>query len=169
MARDTRGPHEPETTDAHAVSSRAVAKNPDPQTPLQTIGGDVRSIDDWTTTFHLCLIVLPDQMEARSFLPVADRIFKVFGDADCHTALVIPSTAAIAERILGKDASRTLTFVDPDRVLVDALGLESLPAIVHVCQDTSVGSAAEGWDPVAWQRVTDELAKAMAWSAPELV
>ena len=28
---------------------------------------------------------------------------------------------------------------------------------------------AEGWDPAAWQRVTDELAKAMAWSAPELV
>jgi hypothetical protein len=38
-----------------------------------------------------------------------------------------------------------------------------------VRQDTSVGAAAEGWDPAAWQRVTDELAKAMAWSAPELV
>ena len=75
-----------------------VAAKPDPQTPLTTIAGDVRSIDDWTTTFHLCIIVLPDQMEARYFLPVADRIFKVFGDADCHTALVVPSTPAIAKR-----------------------------------------------------------------------
>ena len=146
-----------------------MAKNPDPQTPLTTIAGDVRSIDDWTTTFHLCLIVLPDQMDARSFLPVADRIFMVFGDADCHTALVVPSTPAIAKRILGDHAVRNLTFVDPDRPLVDALGLEALPALVHLRQDTSVGGAAEGWDPAAWQRVADELARAMAWSAPELV
>jgi hypothetical protein len=146
-----------------------VATNPDPQTPLTTLAGDVRSLDDWTTTFHLCLIVLPDQMEARNYLPVADRILKVFGDADCHTAFVVPSTPAITQRILGKDAERTLTFVDPDRALVDALGLTTLPALVHIRQDTTVGAAAEGWDAREWQRVADELATAMAWSAPELV
>lgn len=146
-----------------------MATNPDPQTPLTTIGGDVRSIDDWTTTFHLCLIVLPDQMDAREYLPIADRIFKVFGDADCHTALVVPSTPTIARRILGDHADRNLTFVDPDRALVDALGLTTLPALVHVRQDTSVGGAAEGWHAAEWQRVADSLASAMAWSAPELV
>lgn len=146
-----------------------MATNPDPQTPLTTLAGGVRSIDDWTTTFHLCLIVLPDQMEARTFLPVADRIFKVFGDADCHTALVVPSTATIARRILGDHAERNLTFVDAERTLVDALGLAALPALVHVRQDTSVGAAAEGWNAAEWQRVADSLATAMAWSAPELV
>ena len=73
-----------------------------------------------------------------------------------------------SERILGKDAKRTLTFVDPDRALVDALGLTALPALVHIRQDTSVGDVAEGWDAAAWQRVADSIASAMAWSAPEI-
>jgi hypothetical protein len=81
---------------------------------------------------------------------------------------VIPSTAAIAQRILGDEEARTTTFVDPDRALVGSLGLAHLPALVYLRQDTTVGAAAEGWDPAAWQQVAKEVARAMKWSVPEV-
>jgi hypothetical protein len=61
-----------------------------------------------------------------------------------------------------------MVFVDPDKDLVHGLGLERLPAFVHLRQDTSLVASAEGWDPREWQRVAREVAKALAWSVPEV-
>ena len=58
--------------------------------------------------------------------------------------------------------------VDPERTLVESLGLERLPAFVHLLQDTTLVAAAEGWDPREWQRVAREVGKAMAWTVPEV-
>lgn len=127
-----------------------------------------RTVDDWTTMFHLCLVILPDRPEASQWIPVARRIFGVLGDSDARTAYVIPSTPAIAERILDGEGDRAMVFVDPDRTLINSLGLKHLPALVHIRQDTSIGAVAEGWDPTAWQKVAREIAKAMAWSVPEV-
>lgn len=127
-----------------------------------------RRLDDWTTMFHLCLVVLPDRPEAEQWIPIARRIFDVLGDSDARTAYVIPSTPAIAARILGDEADRAMVFVDPDRTLITSLGLTHLPAIVHIRQDTSIGATAEGWDPVAWQKVARSVAKDMAWSVPDV-
>ncbi len=77
----------------------------------------------------------------------------MLGDSDARTAYVIPATPAIAKRILGDEAERAMVFVDPDRALVSSLGLEHLPAFVHIRQDTSVGAVAEGWNPAQWQKV----------------
>jgi hypothetical protein len=145
-----------------------VAKNPDPTLALSTAAGVTRSLDDWTTMFHLCLVILPDRPEAARWIPVARRIFDVLGDSDARTAFVVPSTAPIAERILGDDADTAMVFVDPDRTLITSLGLEHLPAFVHIRQDTSVGAAAEGWDAAEWQKVAKEIAGAMAWSVPDV-
>lgn len=143
-----------------------MAKNPDPTLKLTSLPGVTRTLDDWLTMFHLCLIVLPDRVEAAAWLPVIRRIFKVFGDADCHTAVCITGNDQIARRILDVASREFLVFVDPDRELVTSLGLAQLPAFVHLRQDTTLVNAAEGWDPHAWQRVADGLALAMAWSAP---
>jgi hypothetical protein len=145
-----------------------VAKNPDPTLELQTSKGMSRTLDDWSTMFQLCLVILPDRPEAATWIPVARRIFDVLGDSDCRTAYVIPSTALIARRILGDEEARTTTFVDPDRALVSSLGLEHLPAFVFLRQDTTVGAATEGWDPAGWQDVAKQVAKAMQWSVPEV-
>jgi len=145
-----------------------VAKNPDPTLALTTSAGVTRSLDDWTTMFHLCLVILPDRPEAARWVPVARRIFDVLGDSDARTAYVIPSSAAIAERILGDAADMSMVFLDPDRTLITGLGLEHLPAFVHIRQDTSVGAAAEGWNPTEWQKVAKEIAGAMAWSVPDV-
>jgi hypothetical protein len=160
--RRSRVPGRPGTTFS------AVAKNPDPTLALSTAAGVTRSLDDWTTMFHLCLVILPDRPEAARFIPIARRIFDVLGDSDARTAFVVPSTAAIAERILGDEHERAMVFLDPDRTLINGLGLEHLPAFVHIRQDTSVGAATEGWNAGEWQKVAKQIAAAMAWSVPDV-
>lgn len=118
--------------------------------------------------FHLCLVILPDRPEAAQWIPVAQRIFAVLGDSDARTAYVIPSTPTIANRILGDEAERTMVFVDPDRSFIRSLGLEHLPAFVHIRQDTSIGAAAEGWDYQAWQKVARSVSEDMAWTVPDV-
>lgn len=145
-----------------------MAKNPDPTLELQTSKGVSRTLDDWSTMFQLCLVILPDRPEAANWIPVAKRIFSVLGDSDCRTAYVVPSTALIAQRILGDEEARSTTFIDPDRALVSSLGLEHLPAFVFLRQDTTVGAATEGWNPTEWQDVAKQVAKAMQWSVPEV-
>jgi hypothetical protein len=145
-----------------------MAKNPDPVLKLATDKGIVRTLDDWSTMFHLVLVILPDRPEAKAWIPVAERIFAVLGDADCRTAYVVPSTPEIAERILGSGETTTMTFVDPDKELVSSLGIKNLPAFVHLRQDTTVAAVAEGWDPAEWQQVANEVSKAMSWSVPEI-
>jgi hypothetical protein len=110
--------------------------------------------------------VLPPRPEAAVFIPIARRIFKVFGDADCRTALCVVGNEFIARGVLGDAEDEYLSFVDADGAFVEALGLTHLPAFVHLRQDTTLVAAAEGWDPAAWQSVAKEIGKAMAWSVP---
>jgi len=143
-----------------------MAKNPDPTIKLTSLPGVTRTLDDWLTMFHLCLVVLPDRPEAAAWLPVIRRIFKVLGDADCRAVVCITGNDHIARRILDTASGEFLVFVDPDREFVSSLGLTRLPAFVHLRQDTTLVDAADGWDASEWQRVANSLAAAMAWSAP---
>lgn len=145
-----------------------MAKSPDPSLKLTTRKDVTRTLDDWATMFHLALFVLPARTEAASFVPIARRVFATFGDADCTTAFVVTGPVAVADRLLGPIEEEDVTFLDPDLELVNSLGLERLPAFVHLRQDTTLVNAAEGWDPAEWKRVAHELAKAMAWTVPEV-
>jgi hypothetical protein len=145
-----------------------LAKNPDPTLKLTTTKGVTRTLDDWSTMFHLCLVILPPRREASAFIPIAQRIFAVFGDADCRTALCVVGNDYIARSVLGEAEDKYLTFVDPDAEFVKSLGLTRLPAFVHLRQDTTLVASAEGWDPQEWQRVAREVAKSMAWTYPEV-
>jgi hypothetical protein len=143
-----------------------VPKNPDPNLKLASTKGVTRTLDDWSTMFHLCMVILPPRPEASVYIPIAERIFKVFGDADCRTALCVVGNEFITRGVLGEAEQRYLSFVDADGELVSSLGLTHLPAFVHLRQDTSLAAAAEGWDPAAWQAVAKGIGKAMAWSVP---
>ncbi len=145
-----------------------MAKNPDPTLALTSSKGVTRTLDDWSTMFHLCLVILPDRPEAAAFVPIATRIFATFGDADCHVAYVVTGNSYVAARILGDAEAKVLTFCDDDKALVNSLGLERLPAFVHLRQNTTVVAAAEGWDPREWQRVAREVGKSLAWTVPEV-
>ena len=73
-----------------------------------------------------------------------------------------------AREFLGPWAQRMLTFADRDRDLVKAIGVNELPAFVHLRQDRSVAALAEGWDPPEWRDAVSELAKAMSWTRPNI-
>ena len=83
-------------------------------------------------------------------------------------AMVADLDTARARRIVGDAADRWLTFCDPESRFASALGLERLPAFVHLRQDTSLVAAAQGWSVSEWQRVADELAKKEHWTSPRI-
>jgi hypothetical protein len=144
----------------------AVAQNPNPQLALTSYKGVTRTLDDWATVFNLAIVLLPDRPEASSFVPVVERIFATFGDSDVRTIVCVPSTAAITKRILGNDVGRWLVWCDADGALPASLGLERLPAFVHLRQDTTLVTAAQGWSPTEWQKVADEIARRQHWTSP---
>lgn len=143
-----------------------MAQDPDPTLELTTIRGVTRTLDDWTTTFHLALVVLPGRPEAQTFLRVGRRIADVFGGSDCRPAFLVAGSERAARRVLGAAADSYLCFLDPDGTAVAGLGLARLPAFVHVRLDTTVAGVAEGWHPEEWDAVAERLAKEMAWTKP---
>jgi hypothetical protein len=145
-----------------------MAKNPDPTLPVTTLAGVTRTLDDWSTMFHLVLVVLPDRPEGTAWVPVAERIFATFGDSDARVAFLVPGTAPMALRLLEPARHEYTVFLDPDRALIASLGLERLPALVHLRQNTTLAAVAEGWDPKEWQRVARAIGRAMAWTHPEV-
>jgi len=143
-----------------------VAQNPDPSIELTSITGVTRTLDDWATVFNLAVVLLPARPEAAAWVPVIDRIYATLGDSDVRTTVCVAANVAITRRILGDAATRWLTFCDPDSRLATALGLERLPAFVHLRQDTSLVAAAQGWSATDWQRVADEIAQKEHWTSP---
>ncbi len=145
-----------------------MAQNPNPLVEITSYKGVTRTLDDWATVFNLAVVVRPDRPEGASFLPVIERIFQQFGDSDVRTIICVPTAPAIAKRIVGDAVDRWLVWCDPDRAFIDSLGLERLPAFVHLRQDTTLVSAAQGWSPTEWQKVADELARHEHWIAPRV-
>jgi hypothetical protein len=143
-----------------------VAQDPDPAVELTTLRGVTKTLDDWTTSFHLALIVLPGRPEASPYVRLGRRIADVFGGSDTRCAFLVAGPERIARRVLGPDADRYLVFLDPDGLAVKSLGLARVPAFVHIRLDATLAGAAEGWDPAKWDEVAGGLAKAMAWTKP---
>jgi hypothetical protein len=145
-----------------------VAKNPDPLLQITSYKDVTRTLDDWTTVFNIAVIVLPDRPEGALFIPVIERIYATFGASDVRTLVCVPSTKAIAKRILGTGVDKWLVWCDPDHAFVNSLGLERLPAFLMLRQDTSLVTAAQGWSPTEWQRVAHEIAKKEHWTSPQV-
>ena len=81
-------------------------------------------------------------------------------------AFIVTGTADEARQFLGPWADKVLTFADPDRAAVRGLGLNELPAFLHIRGDRTVAAAAEGWDPEQWREVAASLAENNSWSDP---
>ena len=133
-------------------------------TPLR---GEGRTIEEWLTVFHLVSVVVdPYTNESAWVLDVAARVMRDFSDAAVRVSLIATADADDAKDFLGPLATEFLTFADPDRLAVKALGLERLPAFVFVLMDGTLEASAEGWDPIAWRKVADSIASAVKWSRP---
>lgn len=137
--------------------------------PLIHLSGVERPLDDWLTTFHLAVAVLdPYAYESAWLLETAGRILGTFAGADVRVGFVITAAPDDAKEFVGPWADRLFILCDPDKSFVKSLDLETLPALVHLGLDGSLLGSAEGWDPVAWRAVVDNLATAMSWKAPDV-
>lgn len=148
----------------------AVATNPAPDLPLVPVSGPPRTVRELLTTFNLLLVAVdPASVRSKWIVPTAARVLFEYEGADCRVGWVVAGgDAADARKLLGRWAKEILTFVDPELTTTKGLGLQTLPAIVHVSQTLEVVGAVEGWDPPAWRDLTKELSRRMSWSRPHI-
>lgn len=136
---------------------------------LTAVTGDAASLDDWLTTFQLAVVVIdPYTPESSWLLDTAGELLVQFRGADCRVAWVVTADADDARTFLGPWSDRLLTFCDADRSFVKGVGLDRLPAFVHLRQDRVVVGTAEGWDPPAWDAAISTLSQMMSWSKVEV-
>jgi hypothetical protein len=136
---------------------------------LTALTGDTASLDDWLTTFQLAVVVIdPYTSESSWLLDTAGALLTEFTGADCRVAWVVTADADDARTFLGPWAEQLLTFCDADRSFVRGVGLEQLPAFVHLRQDRVVVSTAQGWDPAEWEAAIGTLTEMMSWSRVEV-
>jgi hypothetical protein len=144
-----------------------MASDPPADLLLDPLGGEPRTVAAWLTTFHLCVVVLdPYTNESSWLLETAGRLLQGYSAADARVAFLVTADDADAKQFLGPWTDRVLVFTDPDREAVKALGLEALPALVHLNISGAVEASAEGWDPDEWRRVLDNLSRILDWSRP---
>ena len=138
---------------------------------LRNRQGRERTLDDLTTLFDLCLVVLDARRPSsyRPLLPVVERIDAVLSGADCTVGmLLVGADEADVEATLGPLARQVAVFVDPDGRTAEALGLGGTPALVWVTTAPEIGGVVEGWEPQAWRGLLDRLARKLAWTRPLL-
>jgi hypothetical protein len=146
-----------------------MATNPPGALVLTPLHGDPRSLDEWLTTFHLASVVLdPYTNQSSWILPTAQRVLHAFQGGAARVNFIITCTPEEAQQFLGPLAQEFLVFCDPDRTVVKALGLQSLPAFVFIRLDGTVAASAEGWNPAEWRIVAKEIATTTAWSSPTI-
>jgi hypothetical protein len=146
-----------------------VPTNPPLDLTLATTSGESRTISEWLTTFHLAAVIVdPYTNESSWVLDTAARVLRTFEEADVRVSWIVTAGADDARAFLGPLAEELLTFVDPDRAAVRALGLAQLPAFVFLRMDGKVAAAAEAWDPRAWRDVADEIAATTSWTRATL-
>ena len=144
-----------------------MASDPPADLLLDPLGGEPRTVAAWLTTFHLCLVALdPYTNESSWILETAGRLLQEYSAADVRVAFLVTASEQEAQQFLGPWVERVLVFTDPDREAVKALGLDSLPALVHLNISGAVEDSAEGWEPDEWRRVAENLSRILDWSRP---
>lgn len=136
---------------------------------VRTRQGRERTIDDLTTLFDLCLVVI-DVRRPSSYerlLPILERIDNVLSGADCTVGvLLVGGEEGDAESALGPLARQVAIFADPESRAAEALGLTATPALLWITSAPDVGGVVEGWEPLAWRQVLHALARKLAWARP---
>jgi hypothetical protein len=142
-----------------------VASNPPLDLTLTPVQGEGRTLEQWLTTFHLVSVLVdPYTNESAWILDTAARIMRNFTGAAVRVNWAVAGTEEDAAAFLGPLSDEFLTFADPERAYVKALGLERLPAFVFLRVDGEVVAAAEGWNAMEWRKVAEAVADATAWT-----
>ena len=151
------------------LPSHLVAKDPPADLLLSPLGSEARPLSEWLTTFHLASVVLdPYTNESSWILPTAVRILEELRGSDARVNFVVTAPEEDVKAFLGPLCRRFLVFVDGDRSVVKALGLQALPAFVFVRVDGTVPALAEGWSPAEWRSVAEAICEVTAWRPPDI-
>jgi hypothetical protein len=146
-----------------------VAIDVDGDVLLTPVRGQAARLEEWTTMFHLAVVVLdPFTYESSWIIDTARRIMSVYGEADCRVGFIVTGTVEEAKQFLGPLVHEYLVLADPHRDAVKAMGLEWLPAFVHLNQNHAIETRAEGWNPEEWRRVAERLTVLMDWRRPQI-
>jgi hypothetical protein len=126
-------------------------------------------LSEWLTTFHLATVALDPYTNESSWIqPTAVRILEGLRGSDARVNFLVTAPEEDARAFLGPLVHQFLVFIDDDRSVVKALGLEALPAFVFVRVDGTVPAAAEGWNPAEWRSVAEAITEVTAWSPPDI-
>ncbi len=150
-----------------ALVSPAVAEAP-PDLVLDSLRGDGYPLRDWLTSYPLLLVALdPYTHESAWILETAGRFLDHFSPSDIRVGWLATADDNGCRQFLGPWAERFLTFPDPEREAVVALGFERLPGLAHIRSDGFL-EVANGWDPEGWRQIAGQLARILGWSRPIL-
>lgn len=134
---------------------------------LSPIQSEPRPLKDWVISFQLLLIAIdPFRHESAWILDTGNRILKTFAQANCRVAWLVAGTPRQAKEFLGPLAKERLTFTDPDRQAIKALGLEKLPALLYINHGPEIIGVTEGWHPDKWRQITHSVSQELNWRAP---
>ena len=105
-----------------------MATDPPADLLLDPLGGEPRTVAEWLTNFHLCVVVLdPFTNESAWILETAGRILSIYAAADVRVGWLVTATDDEARQFLGPWAEQFLTFTDPDRNAVRRSASSSCP------------------------------------------
>lgn len=131
---------------------------------LDSLRGEGYPLRDWLTSYPMLLVALdPYTHESAWILETAGRYLDHFSPSDIRVGWLATTDDDGCRQFLGPWAERFLTFPDPDREAVIALGVDRLPALIHIRADRFV-EVADGWDPHAWREIAGRLAEILAWT-----
>jgi hypothetical protein len=153
--------------DARSVGSLAVATKLPNDLMLHPLDGEARDLDEWLTTFHLASVILdPYTNESSWLLKTAVRILEGFRGSHARVNFIVTANADDTRRFLGPLTDSFLVFCDPDRTVVKALGIASLPAFAFIRVDGEAVAVAQGWNAEEWHAVAHEIATTTHWRSP---
>ena len=135
---------------------------------IGVIDGESYKLRDWLTSYPFLLVAIdPYTVQSSWILDTASEIFDHFTPADVRVGWICSADSDGCSEFLGPLADRYLTIADPDHKTTKALGVEALPSLIHIRSDGYL-QRADGWDPTAWKKICDWVAKIAAWNEMSL-
>jgi len=135
---------------------------------LDSIRGEGYPLRDWLTSFSLLLVGIdPYTHESAWILETAGRLLHHYQPADVRVGWLVAADDDGCRQFLGPWADEFLTFADPEREAISALGVERLPSLIHIRSDRYT-EVANGWQPDEWRRSAGLVSKIHRWTRPTI-
>ena len=114
------------------------------------------------------VVLDPYTNESSWVLKSAVRLLEELRGCHARVNLLVTADETDTRQFLGPITDDFLTFTDPDRSVVKALGIETIPAFAFIRVDGTIDAITEGWNPAEWRQVAEAITAATAWRTPTI-